>query len=151
MNSEVRETAADAAARLRSVIGRLSRHLNASASSEGLTPSQASVLALLSFHGQLASAELVRREGLNPTMASRILGRLEELGLIRRAQNADDLREVKVEITDQGRIVSKQIQDSQSMIVADRLDELTDDEQNAIARAIPALEALSASLFARRK
>lgn len=84
-------------------------------------------------------------------MASRILGRLEELGLIRRAQNADDLRAVKVEITDQGRIVSKQIQDSQSMIVADRLDELTDDEQNAIARAIPALEALSASLFARRK
>ncbi len=148
---EVRESVNDVAVRLRSVIGRLSRHLNASASSEGLTPSQASVLGLLNFHGRLASAELARLEGLNPTMVSRILGRLEELALVRRTPNADDLRVVTVEITDTGRSLGEQVRAAQSAVVAERLAELDPHEQHAIDAAIPALEALSAALFARRK
>ncbi len=151
MNSEASAQSHDDAARLRSVIARLSRRLNASASIEGLTPTQASVLALLRFHGRLAIADLVRFEGLNPTMASRILGRLEELELIRRTPNADDLRSVTVEITDLGRGRSEQIQEAQSAIMADRLDDLDAEARQAITAAIPALEALAASLLAQRK
>ncbi len=146
----VREPPNGDAARLRSVLTRLSRHLNDSSSGEGLTPTQASVLGLLNFHGRLGSAELAQLEGLNPTMVSRIVGRLEELGLIRRLQNKEDLRSVSVEITDEGRAVSEQVRDAQSAVVAARLGDLSAEERASIAASIGALEALSGA-FSQRK
>ena len=49
---------AQAVARLRGVIARLSRQLNASATHEGLTPSQASALGLIDWRGELSLTEL---------------------------------------------------------------------------------------------
>ncbi len=132
----------DTVARLRAAIGRLSRQLNASATHEGLTPSQASALGLIGGRGPLSLAELAKLESLNPTMVSRIVGRLDELGLIRRRQNPDDLRAAWVEITADGRQMTDRIRDSRGQVVSACLDRLDPTDRDAITAALPALEHL---------
>lgn len=136
----------DAVARLRAVITRLSRQLNASATHEGLTPSQASVLGLIGGRGPLSLAELAKLESLNPTMVSRIVGRLDELGLIRRRQNPDDLRAAWVEITPEGRLMVDRIRESRGQVVSTRLEQLGPEDRDAIIAALPALERLAEEL-----
>ncbi len=132
----------DTVARLRAAIGRLSRQLNASATHEGLTPSQASALGLIGGRGPLSLAELAKLESLNPTMVSRIVGRLDELDLIRRRQNPDDLRAAWVEITPEGRRMTERIRDSRGQVVSDCLGRLDPADRAAIDAALPALEHL---------
>lgn len=132
----------DTVTRLRVAISRLSRQLNASATHEGLTPSQASALGLIGSRGPLSLAELAKLESLNPTMVSRIVGRLDELGLIRRRQNPDDLRAAWVEITDDGRRMTARIRESRGQVVADCLARLDQADLAAITAALPALEHL---------
>lgn len=136
----------DAASQLRAVIGRLSRQLNASATHEGLTPSQASALGLIGGRGPLSLAELAKLESLNPTMVSRIVGRLDELGLIRRRQNPDDLRAAWVEITPVGRRMTERIRESRGQVVSACLDRLDQKHRDAIVAALPALELLAEEL-----
>ena len=136
----------DAVARLRGVIGKLSRQLNASATSEGLTPTQASALGLIAFRGPLSLAELAELEGLNPTMVSRVVGRLDEIALIRRMQNPQDLRAAMVEITPTGRSMNERIRAERGKVVSACLDRLSETEREAIIAALPALEALAEEL-----
>jgi DNA-binding MarR family transcriptional regulator len=135
-------------ARLRSVINRLARQFNASATDEGLTPSQASALGLVVGRGPLSLAELAEIEGLNPTMVSRVVGKLDEIGLIRRVQNPKDLRAGLVEITATGRAAHERIKASRGKVIADCLDHLPDTDRQAIEAALPALEALADELRA---
>ncbi len=138
----------DVVARLRGVIGKLSRQLNASATHQGLTPSQASALGLITFRGPLSLGDLADIEGLNPTMVSRVVGRLDDLGLIRRRQNPDDLRAALVEITPAGRSTNERIRSERGSAVSACLDELGDAEQSAIVAALPGLEQLAEQLKA---
>ena len=91
--------------RLRGVISRLARELNASSTGEGLTPSQASALSLIVVRGPLGLTELGERERINPTMLSRVIGRLVEMKLITRTPDPADLRSVSVLSTATGRRV----------------------------------------------
>jgi DNA-binding MarR family transcriptional regulator len=137
---------ADVVAGLRGVIGKLSRRLNASATGEGLTPSQASALGIIVVRGPLSLTELAELEGLHPTMVSRIVGKLDELGLIRRVQNPQDLRAALVEITPAGRSMSERIRDERNKVVSACLDRLPESDRSAITAALPALEALNEEL-----
>src|SRR5258705_3429106 len=87
---------------LRAVISKLARQFNATATGAGLTPTQASVLALIAARGPLGLTELAQLEGLNPTMLSRVVGKLTELGLIQRDPDPADLRAIQVEATAAG-------------------------------------------------
>jgi DNA-binding MarR family transcriptional regulator len=139
----------DVVARLRGVIGKLSRQLNASATLAGLTPSQASALGLVYGRGPISLTELTELENLNPTMVSRIVSRLDELGLIRRVQNPQDLRAALVEMTPEGRVMHERIRDERGKVVSECLARLTEQQRDAIAVALPALEALDVELRAR--
>jgi DNA-binding MarR family transcriptional regulator len=108
---------ADDVARLRRSIGRLARAMNQSAASEDLTPTQASVLAVVVAHGRIGLSALARIEGLNPTPLSRVVSKLEGLGLIERATDEDDQRAVVARATTSGR-------DKDARIRARRTDEL---------------------------
>lgn len=131
---------------LRGVIAKLSRRLNASATHQGLTPSQASALGLISWRETVSLAELTELEGLNPTMVSRIVGRLDELELIRRTPNPQDLRSALVEITPTGRALNERIRAERGSVVATCLDQLPDTDRTAIAAALPALGRLAEQL-----
>lgn len=132
--------------RMRAVIGRLARQLNATATGAGLTPTQASVLGLISVRGPLGLAELAELEGLNPTMLSRVVSKLGELGLISREQDPDDLRAARVAITPQGDEVSERIRGQRTDTVSRCLDRLPAETVHTLLDALPALEALAEEL-----
>ena len=77
-------------ARLRAVIGRLSRRLRPTVAGSQLTPSQTSVLFSVVRFGPIRLSELARIEGINPTMLSRIAAILADAGLISRAADPAD-------------------------------------------------------------
>jgi DNA-binding MarR family transcriptional regulator len=137
---------ADGVTRLRGVIGRLARQLNASSTAEGLTPSQASVLGLVVFRGPLSLSELADLEGLNPTMLSRVVGRLQELELIRRIPDPADLRSASVTSTEAGQEVDRRVKAQRAAVVSECVDQLPAGEQVALSAALPALEALAEAL-----
>jgi DNA-binding MarR family transcriptional regulator len=134
--------------KLRGVISRLARELNATATGEGLTPTQASVLGLIAFRGPLGLTELAQLEGLNPTMLSRVVGRLTELGLIQRDPNPDDLRAIRVEATEAGRHLHERVKLLRTEAIGSCLDQLPEETAKTIIDALPALDELAQAMRA---
>ena len=137
---------AEDAVRLRRAIARVARQLNTSATDEGLTPTQASVLALIVGHGPVGLPDLQRLEHLNPTMLSRVVGRLGELGLIDRSPDPDDLRSVSVSVTASGRKVHTRIKAQRADAVSQAATRLSEREQRALINALDALDHLADEL-----
>lgn len=136
--------------RMRRVIGRLARLLNAAPVSENLTPTQASVLGLVAHRGPIGMTELAEIEGLNPTMLSRVVAKLVEDGLARRLPNPADQRAVQLRATDYGHEVHERILASRTTTVARILDGLSPDVTEALLDALPALEALAEGLRTKK-
>jgi DNA-binding MarR family transcriptional regulator len=133
-------------ARLRGVIGRLHRQLNATSTDEGLTPSQYSVLGLVRSRGPLGLAELTDLEGLNPTMLSRIIRKLDEDGLISRLPDPNDLRAVRVAVTPAGELVHGRIRESRTRVLSECLAQLPEETADQLLGLVPALETLAEAL-----
>jgi len=133
----------DAAIRLRRVIIKLARQLNASSTGAGLTPSQASALGLIVARGPLGLGELAELEGLNPTMLSRVIGKLHSMGLIERVRDPADLRIVTVVSSAAGRRVDKQIKARRAAAISQWLERLPPGQVSALTTALPALEELA--------
>jgi DNA-binding MarR family transcriptional regulator len=134
---------ADAVARLRRTISRLARAMNQFAASEDLTPTQASVLAVVAARDGIRASTLAAVEGLNPTMLSRVLGKLDALGLIERAPDPDDQRAVVATATPAGRAKSTRIRERRTAELLDVLGGLPPDTTAALLAALPAFEALT--------
>ena len=139
---------ADSVARLRATIGRLARQMRVSSTHAGLTPSQMSALNSVVGRGPLRLAELQAIEGVNPTMLSRIIGKLEEAGLISRVCDPVDRRVVTVEGTAAGRRTQQQVREERNRTLTALLEGLPDEQLQAVLAALPALEALSLGLTA---
>jgi DNA-binding MarR family transcriptional regulator len=133
-------------ARLRNVINKLSRQFNLSATDEGLTPAQASALGLVAGEGPLSLAELTEIEGLNPTMVSRVVGKLDGAGLVRRIAHPQDQRAAIVEITQAGTETHERIRAARGDVVSEYLNRLSASDRAAILAVLPALEALAKEL-----
>jgi DNA-binding MarR family transcriptional regulator len=137
---------AESVARLRATIGRLARQMRVSATHAGLTPTQMSVLNSVVRHGPVRLADLQTVEMVNPTMLSRIVGKLEEADLITRIADPMDRRVVTVEVTDAGRRTQEQVRDDRNRTLTALLEALPTDQAEAVIAALPALEALSLGL-----
>jgi DNA-binding MarR family transcriptional regulator len=137
----------DGAIRLRRAISWLARQLNASSTGVGLTPSQSSVLSIIVARGPLSLGELTELEALNPTMLSRVVSKLQSMGLIDRIPDPADLRSASVAATDEGRSIDRQVKAERAAAVARCLEELSPDQEQALAAAIPALEELGRSMW----
>jgi DNA-binding MarR family transcriptional regulator len=140
---------AETVTRMRRVVSRMARQFNTDATSEGLTPSQASVLGQIVARGPLAIGELCQLEGINPTMLSRVIGKLDEAGLIRRKPNPDDLRSAWVESTRAGATLSGRIWARRTSTLSAGIARLPHEQQQALAAALPVLEALVEDLADR--
>ena len=68
----------ETAARLRAVIGKLSRRLRPTPAAQeaGLTPTKTSVLQTVVREGPIRVSDLAESEGINPTQLSRTIGHL---------------------------------------------------------------------------
>ena len=133
-------------ARLRAVLGKLARVLNDASTGEGLTPTQYSVLALVSGRGPVGLTELTELEGLNPTMLSRVVKALDERGLVSRRPDPDDLRAARVAATPEGEAVANRVRAQRTQVLSDTLSGLPADTAAALLAAVPDLEALAAAL-----
>ena len=134
--------------RLRRVILRLARQLNAASVGEGLTPTQASVLGIVTNRGPLGLTELTEIEGLNPTMLSRVVGKLDSFGLIRRLRDPEDFRAARVEVTPEGEQAYQRIAAQRAAILSERVAGLPPEQEIALIAALPALENLAEDLRA---
>src|ERR1700731_3415144 len=134
--------------RLRRVILRLARQLNAASVGEGLTPTQASVLGIVTHRGPLGLTELSEIEGLNPTMLSRVVGKLDSFGLIRRLRDPDDFRAARVEVPPEGRQTYQRIAAERAALLSERVAGLPPEQVVALVAALPALENLAEDLRA---
>jgi DNA-binding MarR family transcriptional regulator len=140
---------ADTAARLRAVVGKLSRRLNALARGSGLTPSQLSALGVVARTGPIRLSELAEIESVNPTMLSRVVAALDEAGLIRRRTDPDDRRAGLLEVTPRGRRTHDRLRAERARVLTAGLEGLQATDVEAVEAALPALEALVAAIGRR--
>jgi DNA-binding MarR family transcriptional regulator len=129
--------------RLRIALGRISRRIDRQISGGGMTRSQLSALGTIFRLKSIGVGELADEEGLNPTMCSRIVGKLEVAGLVRRTPGAQDRREVRVEITAAGSRLHTKLRAQRTRLLAESLAALPDRERRALLVAVPALESLA--------
>lgn len=139
---------ADLVARLRGVIPRLARQLNDSSTSEDLTPTQYSVLALVRIQGPVGLAELTRLAGLNPTMLSRVVKVLDERGLVRRLPDPRDMRAARLEVTEEGLRLNDRVRAQRTQVLSECLERLPPETAEALLAAVPAMEALAEAVKA---
>ncbi len=136
----------DTVIRLRRVVLRLARQLQAASTGEGLTPTQASVLGVTAMRGPLSLAELTEIEGLNPTMLSRVVGKLDSMDLIRRLRDPEDFRAARVEVTPEGQRRYDRITAQRTAIISECLAGMPADQEAALVAALPAFERLAEDL-----
>jgi DNA-binding MarR family transcriptional regulator len=140
---------AETAARLRAVVGKLARRLNALARGAGLTPSQLSALGVIARQGPIRLSELAEIENMNPTMVSRVVAALDDAGLVRRKPDPDDRRAGLLEVTPTGRRTHDRLRAERGRALAHGLESLGRADVAAVEAALPALEALVDALARR--
>jgi DNA-binding MarR family transcriptional regulator len=136
----------EVAARLRAAVARCDRLLVRRAGSAGLTRTQHSVLGTVVRDGAQRLAALAAHDGLHATMLSRVVGALEQEGLVTRVADPTDARQVVVGATASGRRVYRRSQRERAELVAAHLRRLPPDQARCLSEALPLLEALADEL-----
>ncbi len=134
------------AARLRIAVARLSRRLRPTEAAGSLTATEVDVLVAAERRGPIRLSDLASFAGLNPTMLSRLIPKLEEAGLIRRLGVEEDRRVCRVEATAKGRRLLERIRTERNDALSKRLEELGPVEREAVLVALPVLEELAERL-----
>ncbi|GAA4538345.1 MarR family winged helix-turn-helix transcriptional regulator [Pseudonocardia xishanensis] len=129
------------ATRLRLAVGRLNRRIRIDGG-DSLPPLQLSALSTVALHGPLRLSELARREAVTAPTMSRVLGSLDEQGLVVRTSDPQDARGVLITLSDKGRAQLTEIRTHRTALVARRLGRLDAAQREVIRAALPAIEAL---------
>src|SRR3954452_13993112 len=132
---------ADVAGHLRLVVARTARRLRQEAGAD-LSPSMISALASIDRHGPLTPSELAAHERVQRPTATRVLARLEELGLIERAPDPTDRRSSLISVSAGGRALLRRQRSRKDQFLARRLAALTPEEVATLARPPAILERL---------
>lgn len=125
------------------MIVRTARRLRQEAGVE-LSPSLTAALATVGRHGPLTPSELAARERIQRPTATRVLARLEELGLIVRTPDPQDRRSSLVAATDAGSALLDELRTRKTAFLAERLERLDADERAVLDRAADILERMLA-------
>src|ERR1051326_1766219 len=110
---------------LRDALTRLNRRVRQARPVGDLTTSQLSALTSLQLAGALTPRELADVERGQPPTMTRIVGKLEELGLVARTPHPTDRRQVILAATEAGRTVYAQFEQSRNTWLARQLAELS--------------------------
>lgn len=129
------------AARMRLAIARIHRHLRQD-TADGLTLTQLSTLVRIEEHQPVRAGKLAMLEGISPSTLTRLIGSLEEMGLINRVTDPDDGRVSHLTITDKGAQSLERIRGRRNAAMARRLAVLPAEQQQRLAEALDALETL---------
>ena len=130
---------------LRDAIARLGRRMRHQAPHPELSLGQLAALRSLERHGPMSPTELAAHEKLQPPSMTKIVARLEELGLVDRAPHPEDRRQVVVSISPDGVALLDDDRRRKDAWIAQRLRSLSAEEVAALRAALPVLEKLSRS------
>ena len=128
--------------RLRTVLAKASRQLRLTHSDDDMSPSQLEVFAAIVRNGPLRLSDLAANEGINTTMLSRVVAKLEERGLITRSLDSRDGRVVHLSASAQGVALHQTMRLERTLALGEAVAHLTANQQRAIVIALPALEEL---------
>jgi DNA-binding MarR family transcriptional regulator len=133
-------TADELAKTLREAIQRLGRRVRQARPVGDLTFSQLSALTSLQLAGALTPRELADTERVQPPTMTKIVGKLEERGLVVRTPHPTDGRQVILSATAKGREMYAQFENARNEWLASQLAALTPDERDTLARAARILQ-----------
>ncbi len=133
-------TAESLAKTLREAIIRFSRRVRQARPVGDLTFSQLSALTSLQLHGALTPRELADVERVQPPTMTKIVGKLEERGLVARTPHPTDGRQVILAATDEGRAIYAVHENARNEWLAVQLDQLSPEERDTLARAADILQ-----------
>jgi DNA-binding MarR family transcriptional regulator len=144
-------TQADAAlaTAMRISISRLARRLRVERLGLGtetvLSDIQLAALAALERHDAMTPGELAEHEKVQPPSMTRVIAVLEERHLVRRAPHPTDRRQVILTVTPEGRDLVQRVRRRREAWLAQRMQELTEEELEILRAAAPILEKISQS------
>lgn len=150
MPQAVTTTDAGLATAMRISVSRLARRLRVERLGLGgtemvLSDIQLAALAALDRHEAMSPGELAEHEKVQPPSMTRVIAVLEERKLVQRAPHPTDRRQVILTVTPEGRALVNRVRRRKEAWLAQRLQELTPEEQETLRSAVPILEKLSQS------
>jgi len=130
------------AAQLRISATRLARVLRRQGDT-GLSPSQLSALTSVESHGPMTLGALAEHERVAPPTVTKVVGKLEALGLVVRRADTSDRRVARVSITDTGAALLGEVRQRKDVWLAARLAQMDEGLRSRLAEALDALDALT--------
>jgi DNA-binding MarR family transcriptional regulator len=118
----------------------LRRHTAQAVSSSTIT-----ALDRLAVEGPLRVSDLAAREAMTQPGVTMLVHRLADAGYAERVPDPTDRRAALVRITDAGRAVLTDRYAARAQVLRARLAELSDEDQQLLAAALPAIERLVAN------
>lgn len=137
---------ADQVARFRIAVTRIAKGADRLVDAGDLTRTQTSVLSTVARLGPMGAGDLAHQEGLNPTMLSRVVGKLEARGLLTRSPDPADKRVTVLTVTPEGRALHQRLRRERTKVFTHALQQTGPDHAADLLAALPALEALSRAL-----
>src|SRR3954449_3516637 len=128
-------TANELAKTLREAIQRLNRRVRQARPVGDLTFSQLSALTSLQLAGALTPRELADVERVQPPTMTKIVGKLEDRGLVARTPHPTDGRQVILAATEHGRAVYAEFEQARNEWLARQLASLSPDDRDVLLRA----------------
>ncbi len=129
---------------LRAAVSRLSRRLrNEGSGTAPLSATGIAVLGRLRREGPLTLQALAAGEHVRPPTMTRIIDRLADLHMVSKQPNPNDGRSVIIHLHQAGEEYLADTVRHRSRWLNDRIDTLSPDEEDALRRAIPALQHLA--------
>jgi DNA-binding MarR family transcriptional regulator len=116
-------------------IGLLLRRVRSAAASQGLSLTEASVMARLDKEGPATTAELARAEGMKPQSMGATIAALEEMGMVARKPHPTDGRQMNVELTGKGAAARKSLTDAKRMWLAQAIAQLNEQDRETLFAA----------------
>ena len=129
------------ASRLRFAVARTARRLRQEAGT-GLSPSLTAALATVERCGPLTPSELADAERVRRPTVTRMLGHLEDDGLITRTPDPADRRSTLIAITPAGAALLAAARTRKDVFLSERLDGLSPADRETLARAAAILEGM---------
>jgi DNA-binding MarR family transcriptional regulator len=134
---------ARSASELRAVLGQLMRRLRAE---HGFPISHGAVLGRLDREGPSTTSALAARERVRPQSMAHTVGELLAAGLVAKRPDPLDRRQILIELTEQGaNALTEDRRHREGWLARAIAEELTVDERDVLAQAIPLLRRITQS------
>ena len=130
---------------LRLAVMRFSRRLRNQRVDTSVTLTHLAALSTLKRHGPMSPGELAAHERVQPPSMTRIIGALEEAGLITRTDHPTDRRQVLVALSPGGKALLREDRRRRDAWLAQRMRELDADDLAVLRKAAAVLNRLADS------